>query len=104
MLQTDLTSGMTIPAAFQPDVARAVRILKEGGCKEVFLFGSLAEGRSHADSDIDLAVCGCPADRFFHLLGKLLFELRHRVDLVDLDAPDPFAQYLLQHGALQRVG
>ena len=98
------TSEITIPAAFQPDLARAVRILKEGGCSEVFVFGSLAAGRARLSSDIDLAVRGCPTGEFFRLLGKLLCELQHPVELVDLDAPDPFAQFLLEQGALQRVG
>ena len=95
---------MNIHTAFQPDLDRAVAILKDGGCSEVFLFGSLAEGRAHENSDIDLAVRGCPTGAFFRLLGELMFELRHAVDLVDLDAPDPFAQFLLQHGALKHVG
>ncbi len=95
---------MMTDASFQPDIDRAVAILKAGGCSEVFLFGSLAEGRAHEHSDIDLAVRGCPTSAFFHLYGELMFELRHAVDLIDLDAPDPFAQFLLQQGVLKRVG
>lgn len=91
-------------ASFQPDIDRAVVILKGGGCSEVFLFGSLAEGRANEHSDIDLAVRGCPTGEFFHLFGELMFELDHSVDLIDLDAPDPFVQFLLQHGVLKRVG
>ncbi len=95
---------MTTNASFQPDIDRAVAILKAGGCSEVFLFGSLAEGRAHEHSDIDLAVRGCPPGAFFHLYGKLLGELEHPVDLVKLDTADPFAQFLLEHGELLRVG
>ena len=95
---------MSINAAFQPDIDRAVAILKDGGCSEVFLFGSLAEGRAHEHSDIDLAVRGCPTGAFFHLYGKLMGELEHQVDLVKLDTADPFAQFLLEHGELLRVG
>jgi hypothetical protein len=29
-----------IPPTYQPDLERAVRILKEAGCSEIFLFGS----------------------------------------------------------------
>lgn len=97
-------AAITIPVAFQPDIARAVHILKEGGCSEVFLFGSLAAGRSRANSDIDLAVRGCPPGEFFHLYGKLMGALEHQVDLVKLDTTDPFAQFLLEHGGLLRVG
>lgn len=98
------TTDIMIPEAFRPDIERAVEILKEGGCSEVFLFGSLAEGYSREDSDIDMAVRGCPPSSFFHLYGKLLWELQHRVDLVDLDATDPFARWLLQNEELLRVG
>lgn len=98
------TADIVIPEAFQPDIERAVEILKEGGCSEVFLFGSLAEGCSQESSDIDLAVRGCPPSSFFRLYGKLLWELKHRVDLVDLDADDPFARWLIQNEEMLRVG
>ncbi len=93
-----------INASFQPDIDRAVAILKAGGCSEVFLFGSLAEGRAHEHSDIDLAVRGCPTGEFFRLYGELMGELEHCVDLICLDKADPFAQFLLEHGLLLRVG
>jgi len=92
-----------IPEAFREDVRRAVRILQEGGCSEVFVFGSVATGEVRGWSDLDLAVRGCPPDRFFHLFGKLLMELEHSVDLVDLDSRDPFVDHLGVHGELLRV-
>ncbi len=94
----------TPPIAIQADIARAVAILKEGGCSAVFLFGSGAAGTFSDQSDLDLAVQGCPPEAFFRLLGRLLYELDRSVDLVDLDASDPFAQMLLREGDLQRVG
>ncbi len=93
-----------VPAAIQSDIARAVAILKEGGCSAVFLFGSGAAGTLTERSDLDLAVQGCPPEQFFRLLGRLLYELDRSVDLVDLDAPDPFAQMVQREGGLQRVG
>ncbi len=98
------TADIVIPEAFRSDIERAVEILKEGGCSEVFLFGSLAEGRSRESSDIDLAVRGCSPKRFFELLGKLLRSLSRSVDLVDLDSQDPFAKYLLDESELIRIG
>ncbi len=98
------TADIVIPEAFRADIERAVAILREGGCSEVYLFGSLAEGCSREGSDIDLAVRGCPTGAFFPLFGKLMGELKHRVDLVRLDTPDPFAKFLLQQGGLLRVG
>ncbi len=88
---------------YQRDIQRAVEILKEAGCTQVFLFGSLAAGQVRAGSDIDLAVRGCPEGKFFHLLGKLLRELHHSVDLVSLDGQDDFARYLEQEGELCQV-
>lgn len=96
--------NVTIPEVFQEDIRRAVRILKGGGCSEIFLFGSSATGKVREGSDIDLAVRGCPPSSFFHLLGRLLWELDHPVDLVDLDAQDTFAQFLQKEGKLVRIG
>ena len=89
-----------LPIAYRQDIRRALTILKEAGCSNVFLFGSLAAGRVKDGSDIDLAVRGCPKGQFFHLLGKLLLELDHPVDLIDLDRQDAFAHYLEKEGEL----
>ncbi|MCK4260526.1 MAG: nucleotidyltransferase domain-containing protein [Halanaerobiales bacterium] len=89
-----------IPERYTQDIKLAIEILKDEGCTEIYLFGSLAEGDFREDSDIDLAVKGCPRDRFFHVLGKLLLELNHKVDLINLDGRDPFAEYLIAEGGL----
>jgi len=99
-----IATEVEIPGAFQQDIERAVRILKDGGCAEVFLFGSLAEGCSRPDSDIDLAVRGCPPEKFFKLYGDLMWGLKHKFDLVDLDVKHPFTEYLIREGDLLRVG
>jgi len=95
---------MQLPESYREDVRRAVEILKEAGCTEVFLFGSLIEGKEREGSDIDLAIRGCPKGSFFHLLGKLLLELDHPVDLVNLDRQDAFARYLEEEGELLQIG
>ncbi len=92
------------PAAFQEDIHRAVKILKDAGCTEIFLFGSLGEGKIRDDSDIDIAVRGCPRGKFFYLLGKLLLALDHPVDLVKLDSQDAFARYLGKEGVMLQIG
>ena len=89
---------------YRSDIERAIEILKEGGCREVHVFGSVAEGRTRAGSDIDLAVRGCPPGSFFTLLGSLLMELEHPVDLVDLDREPRLAGFLQRHELLVHVG
>jgi len=49
-----------LPEPYQRNIHRAVEILKEAGCTDIFLFGSLATGEIRDKSDIDLAVRGCP--------------------------------------------
>lgn len=93
-----------IPKVFARDIHRATKILRDAGCSEIFLFDSAATGTPRAESDLDLAVRGCARGEFFHLLGSLLIELDHSVDLVDLDAKDEFAHHLEAEGALVRIG
>lgn len=101
MKKTDETA---IPEILQEDLRRAVQILKDGGCSEVYLFGSAATGELRERSDLDLAVKGCPQGQFFHLLGKLMMELNSPVDLISLDSGDAFAQFLQKEGELVRIG
>lgn len=93
----------SIPKSYQRSLQRAIEILKAAGCTDVFLFGSLAAGQVRADSDLDLAVRGCPKGKFFYVLGQLLLELEHPVDLVSLDSQDAFAAYLEREGDLFQV-
>lgn len=97
------TESVEIPELFEKDIIRAVRILKEEGCSEIFLFGSGATGKVRDESDIDIAIRGCPKGRFFQVLGRLIWELNRPVDLINLDAQDAFAQYLQKEGALLRI-
>jgi predicted nucleotidyltransferase len=93
-----------LPKPYQKDIHRAVEILKEAGCTHIFLFGSLTAGKVRDGSDIDLAIRGCPKGRFFYLLGRLLLELDHPVDLVSLDRQDAFTCYLEEEGELLQIG
>ncbi len=107
MMQQPVKTGIVPPTVsedMQEDLQCAIRILKAGGCSEIYLFGSAASGEARADSDLDIAISGCPPGRFFRLLGQLCWELNRTVDLVNLDTQDLFADYLLQEGALIRIG
>ena len=99
-----MLEASSISHTFKKDIDRAVQILKDEGCMEIYVFGSIATGESDSNSDIDLAVRGCPPGNFFHTLGRLMWELDHPVDLVDLNEPSIFVRYLLGSGELVRVG
>jgi predicted nucleotidyltransferase len=98
-------SGLEVfPEEYRADIERAVQLLKTGGCREVYVFGSVVEGRTREGSDLDLAVRGCPPGSFFPLLGELLTELEHSVDLVDLDREPRLVGFLQKHELLVHVG
>jgi predicted nucleotidyltransferase len=101
---TETAALQTAPEDVRQDVARGVAILKSGGCRDVYVFGSVAEGRVGPESDIDFAVRGCPPERFFKLQGKLLMELRRSADLVDLDVDPELADFLEREAVLIHVG
>ena len=98
-----MLAEMTLPADIRRDISVAAEILLEDGCREVYLFGSLANGSFGPDSDIDLATVGLPKERFFAAYGRILSKVRRRVDLVGLDYGQDFGEKLKQVGTLSRV-
>jgi len=93
-----------IPQKYVADLEKAVEILKGEGCAEIFIFGSLINGSYHENSDIDIAVKGLPAGKYFKVIGRLLLELDNPADLVDLDdKTDSFSRLLTEKGDLVRV-
>ena len=99
-----VVSPTAIPEEHRADVARAVEICKAEGCREVYVFGSVAAGRPRQQSDLDIGVRGCPAERFYRLLGRLMEEITRPVDLVDLDLETRVTEFLEQEGQLVHVG
>ena len=93
-----------LPEDVKLDVKKAVEILKKGGCREIYIFGSLTESRVHPISDIDFAVKGCPPQEFYKLQGKLLVELNRSSDLIDLDSDTDLASFLEREAVLVNVG
>ena len=91
------------PRPVQDDLTRAIEYLKSVGCKEIFVFGSTARGDYREDSDLDIAVRGLPAERFFAVYGELMTRLSRPVDLVDLDLQERFGKQLLAGSELRRV-
>ena len=91
------------PDPYKTDIEKAISLLQQIGCTEIYIFGSVAQGASHDLSDLDFAVRGCPAEKFYYAVGKLLSELSHPVDLIDLDRDIQFSQFLQENGDLVRV-
>jgi predicted nucleotidyltransferase len=104
-----------IPSRSTPtgsSVASALhRVLAEPFAPEIvsaYLFGSVAEGRSHRESDPDIAVLlawtsyRTAGERFeagIRLAGALQAQLGRTVDLVVLnDAPPLFGRHVVTHG------
>ncbi len=94
-----------LPESYKIDIKKATQILKQNGAKEVFIFGSIANGKFNANSDIDIAVKGLDEKDFYKVASILMFELENEVDLIDLDdKQNSFSQMLLRVGGLLKVG
>ena len=94
-----------LPNSYQEDIKKATNILKENGAKEVFIFGSIANGKFNDHSDIDIAVRGLEPKKFYKVASILMFELENEFDLIDLDdIENSFSQMLLKDGGLLKVG
>lgn len=68
------------------DARRAAAVLKsEFGVAEVWLFGSVATEPRHDAFDIDLAVRGLPAARYFAALARVHDIAREPIELIPLE-------------------
>ena len=85
------------------DIDKAAEVLKEAGAKEIYLFGSVADGTDTANSDLDFAVRGLPPKKFFRAIGEAMMAVSRPIDVIDLDHPNPFTDYLERKGELLRV-
>lgn len=85
------------------EVEKAAEVLIDAGAKAVYVFGSVAEGTDAPDSDLDLAVSGLPPEKYFRAIGDAIMAVSRRIDVIDLDHPNPFTQYLERKGKLLRV-
>jgi predicted nucleotidyltransferase len=81
------------------DRMKIVKIGKRFGASKIFLFGS-STTPGDGGRDIDLAVRGVGASRFFEFYGELIFGLSKPVDLVDLGKESKFTKMILSEGVL----
>jgi predicted nucleotidyltransferase len=79
------------------DRTRIEEIARRYGVGRVLLFGSSAGDEEEA-ADIDLAVEGLAASRFFSFYGELIFSLSKPVDLVDLSRKTKFTDIIRREG------
>ncbi len=87
------------------DLYKAVNVFKQFNIKKknIFVFGSLVKGKLERNSDIDIAVKGLDKKNFYKCQGKLLSELTHETDLIDLNINKSFADTLFEVGELLNV-
>jgi predicted nucleotidyltransferase len=95
---------LNIPQDYKADIEKATNLLKNEGCKAVYLFGSMVTGKIHQKSDIDIGVKGLPAEKFFKVYSKLYMGLDNKVDLVDFDYDNQFFSLLERIGEIAKIG
>ncbi|MDR1454010.1 MAG: nucleotidyltransferase domain-containing protein [Candidatus Margulisbacteria bacterium] len=92
-----------LPAQYRQDVQTAAALLKDEGCRAVYLFGSLVTGKFRKNSDIDIGVSGLPEKKFFKVYAKLDGSLAGEVDLIDFDENKDFYALLDSLGEVVRI-
>jgi predicted nucleotidyltransferase len=75
----------SIPEKYRLDIEKAAFCLKEEGCSDVFLFGSLVTGKYTDTSDIDFGIMGLAPQKYIPTYSKLNNIVNNRFDLVDFD-------------------
>lgn len=98
-----VSSRGTIASMVDPLIQKAAQELRRHGASAVYLFGSHVTDKARPDSDVDLTVKGLPPHRFFRAMADAQAVLNKVLDLVDLDEPSPFVDYLLKNGELHHV-
>jgi len=93
-----------IPQKYRKDIEAAKNLLKGEGCRSVYLFGSLATGKEHDGSDIDIGIRGLPRGKFFATCAKIYLALDNNVDIVDFDKNAELYSLLDRHGEVVEIG
>ena len=80
-------------------LAIATEYLKSIGCKEIILFGSLANGIFDDSADIDLAIAGISPRAYFKDVAAISSIVGWKVDLITIDyIPEDFKKRLRKQG------
>jgi len=97
-------SDHKIPEKYQEDIKKANALLKNEGCKTVYLFGSMVTGKIHDNSDIDIGIKGLSPNKFFKVYSKLYMSLDSEIHLVDFDYDYRLFSLLERQGEVVEVG
>jgi predicted nucleotidyltransferase len=81
---------LNINEEVKPEVEEVVAVLKENGCKKIYLFGSIVKGKFKKTSDIDVAISGLEPRKFIMVYSKIMMKVDRKVDLIDLDDTDDY--------------
>jgi predicted nucleotidyltransferase len=95
---------LNVPQKYQKDIEAATNILKNEGCKSIYLFGSLVTGKNRDGSDIDIGIKGLPKGKFFEVCSKVYFTVDNDIDIVDFDHNEDFYSLLDRLGEVVEIG
>lgn len=98
-----MNSIAQIPFLFKEDLESAISILRKYGVTEIYIFGSLADGTYNENSDIDIAVKGMKPELYLEAYSELSFNIKRKVDLLNMDTQKRFVQMLGNLKELVRV-
>jgi predicted nucleotidyltransferase len=96
--------SLNLPAKYMQDIENALVLLKNEGCQSVFLFGSLATGKYHEGSDIDIGVKGLSPKKYFRVSAQLDKILENKFDFVDFDLNNDMFTLLNSLGEVIKLG
>ena len=94
-------------ATLSLDLARAASLGQRFGLRLIVLFGSRAKGRPAptSESDIDIAILGCPEGRFWDCYGELAEIVgEYSLDLVELEKADSLFRYEVMSDGVRLYG
>jgi len=95
---------LSIPQKYQKDIEVATSLLKEEGCRSIYLFGSLVTGKNHDESDIDIGIKGLPKGKFFETCARVYFAIDNNIDIVDFDSNEDLYTLLNRQGEVLEIG
>ena len=93
-----------IPIKYRQDIENVTKLLKNEGCKAVYLFGSLVTGKINDNSDINIGIKGFPKGNFFDIYSKVYFNFDNKIDIVNFDSDEDFFSMLNKIGEIVQIG